>query len=486
VQVGDVVAGRYGLAEVLGTGGMARVYRAHDRVLERDVALKVLDERLSEDPEYVERFRREARAIARLSHPNIVTVIDRGETEGWQFIVFEHVRGPNLKQLVQRRGQLPVAQALTLAHQAARGLAFAHENGVVHRDVKPQNVLVDPDGVAKVTDFGIARAAGADQGLTMTGTILGTGDYLSPEQASGEPVDARSDQYSLGVLLFELLTGEPPYTGESLFAVAARHVNDPIPSVRERRPEVSERVEATIRRAMAKRPEDRFPTTDALIAALEACMAEDAGAARARRDADDGATQIIAPAPVAPRSREPRDRKSRRLPWALLAGLGVLAAAAAIVWALATERFIPGTGEAGGGGGPVRLVAVADYDPDGDDVEHPELLPAATDGDPETFWRTETYGSTGLEGLGKAGVGVIVDARRRRELNQFTVVTDTPGFVATIRGGDSPTGEFRDLADAREVGAETTFALSGGRFRYYLVWITDLDEVAHVNEVRAR
>jgi eukaryotic-like serine/threonine-protein kinase len=486
VRVGDVVAGRYELAEVLGTGGMARVYRAHDRVLERDVALKVLDERLSADPEYVERFRREARAIARLPHPNIVTVIDRGETEGWQFIVFEYVRGPNLKQLVQERGQLPVGQALTLAHQAARGLAYAHENGVVHRDVKPQNVLVDPDGVAKVTDFGIARAAGTDQGLTMTGTILGTGDYLSPEQASGQPVDARSDQYSLGVLLFELLTGEPPYTGESLFAVAARHVNDPIPSVRDRRPEVSARVEATIRRALAKRPEERFPTTDALIAALEACMAEEAGPARTRGDAEDGATQIIAPASAAARPAEPRDRKRRRLPWALLTGLGVLATAAAIVWALATERFIPGTGDVGGGGGPVRLVAVADYDPDGDDVEHPELLAAATDGDPETFWRTETYGGGELEGLGKSGVGMIVDARRQRELDELTLVTETPGFTATIRGGNSPTGEFRDLTDAQEVDAETTFALAGGRFRYYLVWITVLDEVAYVNEVRAR
>ncbi|MDQ4019309.1 MAG: protein kinase, partial [Actinomycetota bacterium] len=179
MRVGEVVAGRYELAEVLGIGGMARVYRAHDRVLERDVALKVLDERYGDDPEYVERFRREARAIARLSHPNVVTVIDRGEAEGRQFIVFEHVRGLNLKQLLKNRGRLPVAQALALAHQAARGLAYAHENGIVHRDVKPQNVLVDADGVAKVTDFGIARSLDGDAAITLPGTMLGTGDYIS-------------------------------------------------------------------------------------------------------------------------------------------------------------------------------------------------------------------------------------------------------------------------------------------------------------------
>ena len=490
MRVGDLVAGRYELADVLGVGGMARVWRAHDRVLERDVALKILDERLSEDPEYVERFRREARSIARLSHPNVVTVIDRGETDGLQFIVFEYVRGPNLKQLLTERGPLPVAQALALTHQAARGLSYAHENGVVHRDVKPQNVLVDPDGVAKVTDFGIARATGGDDGLTIAGTILGTGDYLSPEQAAGQPVDGRSDQYSLGVLLFELLTGEPPYVGDTLFAVAARHVNDPIPSVRERRPDVSARVEAIVRRAMAKRPDDRYPTLDALIAALEAAMVEEGGAGRAAHAGDDGATQILAPrsapapAPAA-RAAEPSRRKRRRLPVALVAGLAVLAAGGAIVWALATERFIPGTGESGGGG-PVRLVARADFDPPpGDGVEHPELLSAATDGDRTTFWRTETY-QGGLEALDKRGVGIIVEAGRRREVSEITIITDTPGFTALIGGANSQTGEFRELTEERTVEEETTFELNAAPYRYYLVWITSLDEVAHVNELRAR
>ena len=206
-MIGQLLAGRYELQDVAGSGGMSSVYRARDTVLERTVAIKILHEHYSDDPEYVERFRREARALAQLNHPNIVTVIDRGEYEGRQFIVFEHVEGENLKELIDREGQLPVDQALALVHQVARGLAFAHEHGVVHRDVKPHNVLIDADGVAKVTDFGIARSVEPADGLTETGTLLGTSEYIAPEQASGQRVDERSDQYSLATVLYELLTG---------------------------------------------------------------------------------------------------------------------------------------------------------------------------------------------------------------------------------------------------------------------------------------
>ena len=220
MKVGQLVAGRYDLEEQVGTGGMSSVFRARDTVLERQVAIKVLHEHFARDPEYVERFRREARAIAQLSHPNIVTVIDRGEFEGRQYIVFEHVPGETLKDVILREGALPVARALALTHQVARALALAHEAGIVHRDVKPQNVLLGEEAAAKVTDFGIARALDVDEGLTETGTMLGTSDYISPEQASGEPVDERSDQYSLGAVLYELLTGEVPYPGQSSMAVA--------------------------------------------------------------------------------------------------------------------------------------------------------------------------------------------------------------------------------------------------------------------------
>jgi eukaryotic-like serine/threonine-protein kinase len=488
VNVGDTIAGRYRLDELLGVGGMSSVYRAHDRVLERDVAVKVLHDHYTHDEEYVERFRREARAIARLSHPNIVTVIDRGEADGCQFIVFEHVRGENLKEVLRGAGPLPVTTALTLAHQAARGLAFAHENGIVHRDVKPQNVLVDEDGVAKVTDFGIARSSGPDEGLTQSGTILGTSDYLSPEQAVGSPVDERSDQYSLGVLLYELLTGEVPFPGESMVAVAMRHVNDPVPSVRDRRGDVSSRVDALVRRAMAKRPEERFPTMDALIAALEACLAEEAAD---RVDRGAGATQVLAPVRASGagasrvRERPARGRaKRRRVPWQLVAGALVLAAAGALVAALATGRFDP----AGGGDGAragraaVTLRAEADFDPFGDEAEHPETVSAATDGDRETYWTTETYSS-----FAKEGVGLVLDAGRAVELARLRVVSDEAGFTARIRAGAASRGPFEDVSEEQTVDERTDFQLDTGgtAYRYYLLWITGLERRAHVNEVRA-
>ena len=250
-MVGEQIAGRYELEELAGTGGMSSVYRARDTLLERHVALKLLHEYHGADQESIERFRREARAVAQLSHPNIVTVIDRGEDGDRQFIVFEYVDGENLKELVTRVGPLPVRRALELGIQIGEGLSCAHENGVVHRDVKPQNVLLNGDGQAKVTDFGIARSLDVEHGMTQTGTVIGTSNYIAPEQASGRPVDERTDVYSLGVVLFELLTGDVPFPGENFVAVALRHVHDEPPSVLERRPDAPLRV-VHARRARAR------------------------------------------------------------------------------------------------------------------------------------------------------------------------------------------------------------------------------------------
>src|SRR5262245_22451735 len=185
---------------------MSSVYKAHDSLLERNVALKILHEQYSADDDFVERFKREARAVAQLQHPNIVTVIDRGEEDDRQFIVFEYIAGENLKERVVRKGRLDVREALEIAIEVARGLAFAHSQGLVHRDVKPQNVLLNGDGNAKVTDFGIARSLAVDS-MTQTGTVLGTSNYIAPEQASGQPVDTQSDVYALGVVLYEMLAG---------------------------------------------------------------------------------------------------------------------------------------------------------------------------------------------------------------------------------------------------------------------------------------
>ena len=477
-MIGRVIADRYEVQELLGSGGMASVYRAHDRLLERSVALKILHEHFSRDPEFVERFRREARAIARVSHPNIVTVIDRGNFDGLEYIVFEHVRGESLKELVEREGPLPVGEALSLAHQVARALAFAHEQGIVHRDVKPHNVLVDEERGAKVTDFGLARSLDIDRDdITQTGTVMGSSDYLAPEQAAGQTVDERTDQYGVGALLYEVLAGEVPFPAEGYMAAAVRHMQDPVPSVRERRPDVSPRVDGIIQRAMAKRPEERFPTTEELVAALEAALAEESGGGK---PTDRAATQIVRPRPGAGSSARPRQRRPprRRRPVVpFLLALVVIAAGAALLGFIVTNRATDG----GGSGGPVSLEAVADFDPEGGDGEHPETVPAATDGDVNTAWTTETYNS-----FSKSGVGIVLDAGRGVDLDSIEVITDQPGFTALIRAGDRPGGGFVDVSEEQTVNSRTVFRLEGSEeHRYYVVWITDPNGRAELNEVRA-
>src|SRR5215218_2772487 len=223
-MIGTVLSGRYRLEWKLGSGGMSTVYLARDGTLGRKVAAKVMHREISDQPDQLERFRREARAVAQLSHPNLVAVIDAGEDGGHPYIVFEYVPGETLKKRISESGRLEPDEATAYAIEIGRGLAAAHAARLVHRDVKPQNVLIDADGRAKVTDFGIARELESD-GLTATGRVLGTTDYVSPEQAMGREVDARTDVYSLGVLLFEMVTGDVPFKAENLVGVAMKHVN---------------------------------------------------------------------------------------------------------------------------------------------------------------------------------------------------------------------------------------------------------------------
>src|SRR5512142_1109897 len=219
--LGTTLSGRYRLEARIGAGGMSTVYRALDETLQRPVAIKLMNREVASDSDQLERFRREARAVAQLSHPHIVGVIDAGEDESRPYIVFEYIEGETLKERIRRLGRLPVPEAVAYSIEIARALGAAHERQIVHRDVKPQNVLIDEEGTAKVTDFGIARSM-TEEGLTADGRVLGTTDYVSPEQALGQDVGPQSDLYSLGIVMFEMLTGDVPFSGENQVAVAMK------------------------------------------------------------------------------------------------------------------------------------------------------------------------------------------------------------------------------------------------------------------------
>src|SRR6478609_2064809 len=236
-MIGTVLSGRYKLEAKLGSGGMSTVYLANDGTLDRAVAVKVMHREMSEQPDQLERFRQEARAVAKLSHPNVVAVIDAGEDGGHPYIVFEYVEGETLKQRIARIGALDIQEAIAYAIEIARGLSIAHARNLVHRDIKPQNVLIDDEGRAKLTDFGISRQLEQD-GMTATGRVLGTTDYVAPEQAMGRKVDPRTDIYSLGVVLYEMLVGQVPFAADSQVGVAMKHVNEELPDVQRRRPDI--------------------------------------------------------------------------------------------------------------------------------------------------------------------------------------------------------------------------------------------------------
>src|ERR687888_1806920 len=273
--IGTLISDRFRLDEKIGAGGMSTVYRAFDPTLERWVAIKLMHRDISSDPDQLERFRREARAAAALNHPHVVTVIDAGEDEGTPYIVFEYVEGETLKERIRRFGRLPVPEAVAYAIEIGRALSSAHARRLVHRDIKPQNVLIDEEGRAKVTDFGIARSLEV-QGLTAPGRVLGTTDYVSPEQALGHEVTEQSDIYSLGICLYEMLTGEIPFKADTQVATAMKHVREPMPDVQRVRPEVSAALASVVEHATAKETANRYLTVDQMVRDLEQVLAIEA------------------------------------------------------------------------------------------------------------------------------------------------------------------------------------------------------------------
>ena len=323
-----VLDNRYDVGRTLGSGGMGEVFLARDRVLGRDVALKVLRTQYAGDSEFAERFKREARSAASLSHPNIVQVYDRGETEdGSSYIAMEYVPGGTLKEKIVGDGPLGAREAAALGAQVAEALGAAHGRGMVHRDIKPQNVLLTDRGAAKVADFGIARA-GSSVTISRTGSVMGTAGYMSPEQALGEPATPKSDLYSLGVVLFEALTGELPYTADNPIALSMKHVNGPVHPPREIDPTIPEGMNALVTRLMAKNPEDRYASADELADDLwkisrgreptvASVVAEPTRPQRAPVAASNPTTRV-------PPARPAPARRRRRFPWLMLVVAAIL------------------------------------------------------------------------------------------------------------------------------------------------------------------
>jgi eukaryotic-like serine/threonine-protein kinase len=330
--------GRYRIVRKLGTGGMANVYLAEDEVLGRRVAIKILNDRHAGDEQFVERFRREAKNAASLSHPNIVSIYDRGEAEGTYYIAMEYLDGRSLKELIIARGPAPVHIAIDYARQILAAIRFAHRHGIVHRDIKPHNVLVDAEGRLKVTDFGIARA-GTSQ-MTEAGSIIGTAQYLSPEQAKGAPVDETSDLYSVGVVLYELLTGVVPFSGDTPVEIAMKHLSAPPEPPSVKRAEIPRELDLVVLRALAKDPADRYQSAEE----MDADLARVARGAAVSPATEEAATAIISRPPrtavteIKPRAREPvpyappaayydYDEPRRRAVWPWFVALLFVAAA---------------------------------------------------------------------------------------------------------------------------------------------------------------
>jgi serine/threonine-protein kinase len=497
--LGTLLGGRYRLDAQIGRGGMSTVYRAFDTVLERPVAIKLMHREIASDSDQLERFRREARSVAQLSHPYIVTVIDAGEEPsedggphgvGTPYIVLEYVEGETLKELIRRDGPLEVPQAIAYAIEIARALGAAHERLIVHRDVKPQNVLIGSEGGAKITDFGIARTL-TEEGLTVPGRVLGTTDYVSPEQALGQPVTGQSDLYSLGIVLYEMLTGEVPFRGETPVAVAMRHVREQVPDVQRLRPDVSAATASVVDRAVAKDLSRRYPDADSMVADLEEILAIEASRTG---QATGEVTSVLRTLP---------GKARRRLPWRMrhparwAASVALLAAIVAIALVAAAQQAHKGTGvspdvQAGAGlqAVPLSQTAAHDYNPFGTGPENHNRVQNVVDSDPNTVWSTAHYYERTLRKAGGVGVGVYVDASPRVTARAIELQTPTPGFAAQVYGANSidlshPYGDPTPLAArgwqgplgySASVRSRQRIALKSGSpsYRYYLIWLTTL------------
>jgi eukaryotic-like serine/threonine-protein kinase len=479
-MIGTVLSGRYRLEAKLGSGGMSTVYLARDTTLDRPVAVKVMHREMSEQADQLERFRQEARAVAKLSHPNVVSVIDAGEDGGYPYIVFEYVEGETLKARINRIGALDVQEALAYAIEIARGLTMAHARKMVHRDIKPQNVLIDAEGRAKLTDFGISRQLEQD-GMTATGRVLGTTDYVAPEQAMGRGADQRSDIYSLGVVLFEMFTGEVPFAADSQVGVAMKHVNEELPDVQAIRPELSAASALVVERATSKDPEKRYADIGEMIDDLSTAL--EVEAARAGSTTGE-ATSVLEAVPPAKRKLSSRARWS----WATIAVLLLIAAGALAATQLISSGDTPVVGNhetstpPKSSGAVVPLEEATDYDPEGDGHEEPGTVELAIDGNPTgTSWSTEHYDTDTFAGTKEGpdpGVGIYVTSKAAASPKTMKILSPTPGWDAQIfaAAAGPPEGieEWGEqVGEVKNAGKEEEVDLHlSGAAKYFLIWFT--------------
>ena len=493
--LGTIIGGRYRLESIIGRGGMSTVYRARDSVLERAVAVKVMHSTVASDSAQLERFRREARLVAQLNHPNVVTVIDAGEEPehggehaGAPYIVFECVEGETLKDLIRRESPLEISVAIAYTIEIARALGAAHERHLVHRDVKPQNVLISGEGAAKITDFGIARPL-TEEGLTGTGRVLATTDYIAPEQALGEPVSAQSDIYSLGVVLYEMLTGDVPFHGDSAVAVAMRHVREQLPDVQLRRPGLSAATAAVVDRATMKDPAARYPDARAMVAELEDALALEASRSG---QATGEVTTVLRTLPGAARRRLPL---RVRHPAAWLSAFALVALVVALVLFFVLGSTHKGVGAGAGAAGLTQVSlsqsAAHSYNPFGNEPENVDQLANLIDGDPSTTWSTEQYfdGDFAHEDSSGLGTGVYLDAAPKLDARTLRIITPDAGFPVQVYvadrieelpfGSDTPLtqrGWYGPVGQSSSVrnGESIALHLGGRAWRYYLVWLSGL------------
>jgi serine/threonine-protein kinase len=493
----DIVAERYGLEEAIASGGMATVWRATDNVLARPVAVKILHAQLSGDKAFLERFRREALAAARLTHPNIVAIYDTGtdrrsaSDDDRHFIVMEYCSRGSLQGVLEREGRLDVERVVDIGISICDALEYAHRLEIVHRDIKPGNVLVAGDGALKVGDFGIAKAAFASGDITTTGNILGTVTYISPEQARGEEPDARSDLYSLGVVLYQLLLGRPPFAAETQIGTAMKHIQAAPPPPRSIKAGIPKAVEAAILKSLEKKPDDRYSSAADMRTALQESISS-----------PRTTVMRAAERPPAKRSDPSAGMASSlaQFRWLLpvLLVLAIIIGLAFYLPSVFSGSRNPGShrdgrgngGSAGGGSRVIPIRSVTSFDPEGDGTEHEELVGAVKDGDPATAWHTEHYNSA-LQAINKPGVGLLFDLGSSVKVDHVRISSQTPGYSFELRAGDqSATSEtsFGVVKTVASAAAAQDVTFTATAHRYWLLWITSLPGgaggVAYVNEIK--